>query len=307
LKSVTLHSAAHQVLANKGKSFYWASHFLGEKDRHKATRLYSFCRYLDDMVDEEDQIGIAKQNIHVAQEAILSGSSDQHTLSNGIALIKQCHIPQDVVFDLIKGIASDTELVRIANETELLHYCYQVAGTVGLMMCHALDVMNPNAKAYAIDLGIAMQLTNICRDIQTDALVNRRYIPANLIKNIEISDLIEPNEDQATILRIAVANLLKLADRYYQSGEKGLSYLPLRARISIFIAVRIYHEIGNQLRSEGCEYWHRRIIVSSSRKLAITFFTIVAAFFKPYFWFRPKHRDLSLQKHLTPNSHFGLS
>lgn len=307
MKLTTSHSVAHQILLNKGKSFYWASHFLGKEDRHRATRLYGFCRYLDDMVDEEGQVEIAKLNIIEAQQAILLGSTDHPMLSSGIDLIKQCHIPQEVVFDLIAGIESDTELVRIANESELLRYCYQVAGTVGLMMCHALNIQDPNAKPYAISLGIAMQLTNICRDIKADASVNRRYIPANLIGSIEISDLLSPKEEQARVLRLTVSNLLKLADTYYQTGEKGLSYLPLRARISIFIAVRIYHDIGNQLQSEDCEYWHRRMVVSIPRKLAITFLTIATACFKPHFWFRPKNHDASLQKPLNPNSHFGLS
>lgn len=307
MKLTNPHSVAHQILLNKGKSFYWASHFLGEKDRHRATRLYGFCRYLDDMVDEEDQVKIAKENIVEAQQAILLESIDHPMLSSGIDLIKQCHIPQEIVFDLIAGIESDTKLVRIANETELLRYCYQVAGTVGLMMCHVLDVQDPHAKPYAIALGIAMQLTNICRDIKTDALVNRRYIPANLIGSIEIGDLLSPNEAQAKILRLTISNLLKLANTYYQTGEKGLAYLPFRARISIFIAVRIYHDIGNQLQSEGCEYWHRRIVVSTPRKLALTFLIIVAACFKPHFWFRPKHQDVGLQKPLNPHSHFGLS
>jgi phytoene synthase len=305
--SITSHSVAHQTLVNKGKSFYWASHFLGKKDRYKATQLYGFCRYLDDLVDEENQVEIAKQNITTAQEAIVLGCSDQNTLSKGIELIKQCHIPHEVVFDLIAGIESDTELVRIANEAELLRYCYQVAGTVGLMMCHTLDVQDPNAKPYAIDLGIAMQLTNICRDVKTDALVNRRYIPANLIGNMEVSDLIDPNEEQAKILRIAIANLLKLADSYYQRGEKGLSYLPLQARISIFIAVRIYHAIGKQLQSTDFEYWHQRASVSSSRKLVITFLTIVTACLRPYFWLHPKYRDSGQQEPFNPHSHFGLS
>ncbi|NQW70002.1 MAG: phytoene/squalene synthase family protein [Betaproteobacteria bacterium] len=307
MKPITLHSDAHQVLAIKGKSFYWASHFLGRKYRHRATRLYGFCRYLDDMVDEEVQVVTAKQNIAQAQQAILLGSSNQPTLTNGIDLIKQCHIPKNIVFDLIAGIESDTKLVRIANEPELLRYCYQVAGTVGLMMCHALDVKDSNAKSYAIDLGIAMQLTNICRDIKTDALVNRRYIPVNLLGNIEINDLINPNEEQASIIRMAVDSLLRLADSFYQSGEKGLVYLPLRARISILIAVRIYHDIGNRLRSENYEYWHQRIFVSMLRKLVITFSTIVAVCFKSHFWFRPKHHDVALHESLHTNSHFRIS
>lgn len=307
MKPITLHSDAHQVLATKGKSFYWASHFLGTKYRNRATRLYGFCRYLDDMVDEEVQVVTAKQNITQAQQAILLGSSSQPTLTNGIDLINQCHIPKNIVFDLIAGIKSDTELVRIANEPELLRYCYQVAGTVGLMMCHALDVKDTNAKSYAIDLGIAMQLTNICRDIKTDALFNRRYIPVNLLGNIEINDLINPNEEQASIIRMSVDSLLRLADSFYQSGEKGLVYLPLRARISILIAVRIYHDIGNQLRSKNYEYWHQRMFVSLPRKLVITLSTIVEMSVRSHFWFRPKHRDATLHESLHTNSHFRNS
>lgn len=305
--SATLPSSAHQVLVNKGKSFYWASHFLGKKYRYRATRLYGFCRYLDDMVDEEDQVQLAKQHIREVKEALSKGSSDQHILNSGIELIKQCHIPEEVVFDLIAGIESDIHLVRIANESELLRYCYQVAGTVGLMMCHTLDVEDPNAKPYAIDLGIAMQLTNICRDIKADALVNRQYIPADLIGKLQVDDLIKPNEEQAIILRLAVSSLLQLADIYYQRGEKGLFYLPLRARISILIAVRIYHDIGNQLQSEDYAYWHRRMVVSIPRKIRISCLTIVTACFNPHFWFRPKHHDVGLPQPLSPNSHFGLS
>ena len=307
MKPITLYSEAHQVLAIKGKSFYWASHFLGRKYRQRATRLYSFCRYLDDMVDEEVQVVSAKQNIAQVQQAILLESSNQPTLTNGIELIKQCHIPQNIVFDLIAGIESDTELVRIANEPELLRYCYQVAGTVGLMMCHALDIRDPNAKSYAIDLGIAMQLTNICRDIKTDALVNRRYIPVNLLGNIEINALIDPNDEQASIIRNSVDRLLQLADHFYQSGEKGLVYLPLRARISILIAVRIYHDIGNRLRSVNYEYWHQRIFVSTPRKLLITLSAIVGMCSKSHFWFRPKQHDVGLHESLYASSHFRIS
>jgi phytoene synthase len=306
LNSITPHSVAHQLLLCKGKSFYWASHFLGKKYRQRVTLLYGFCRHLDDMVDEEGQIELAKKNIMEARQAVLKRSSDQPILTSGIELIRQCGIPQEVVFDLIAGIESDTELVRIMNESELLRYCYQVAGTVGLMMCYALDVQDSNAKPYAIDLGMAMQLTNICRDIKADALVDRRYIPANLIGNIEVADLISPNEDQARVLRLAVAGLLKLADHYYRSGEKGLFYLPIRARISILIAVRIYHDIGNQLRSEDYAYWNRRMVVSTSRKVAITLLTIVTACFNPHFWFRPQERDVGPEKPSSPLTNLGF-
>jgi phytoene synthase len=307
LKFLNIHSNAKEVLAKKGKSFYWASHFLGKKYLQRATQLYSFCRYLDDMVDEEDDLNFAKLKIVEAQQAVLMGFSDHQILSDGLELLKQCQIPKDVVLDLISGIESDTQTVRIANEYELLRYCYQVAGTVGLMMCNTLDTNDPTAKPYAIDLGIAMQITNICRDIKADALVNRRYIPADLIENIDISHLISPSKEQARIIQTAVATLLALADTYYRSGEKGLPYLPLRARFSILIAVRIYRAIGLKLQSKHYEYWHRRIIVSQSRKLMITISAISSACFNPSFWFRPKNHDARLQKSLlNASEHYGF-
>ncbi len=307
IRSPATSAQATQILADKGKSFYWASHFLGKKYLSRATQLYGFCRYLDDLVDEEELQELAKQKIIAARQDIAKGISDHPILNDGIALLGYCHVPQDIVFDLIMGIESDTELVRVANKRDLLHYCYQVAGTVGLMMCGALDVTDPAARPYAIDLGIAMQLTNICRDIKADGLVNRRYIPADLIENIEVSFLINPNEEQAKVIQNAVAKLLQLADTYYQSGERGLSYLPLRARFSIFIAVRIYHGIGNQLKSENYEYWHARIIVSATRKFVITILTLGSICLNRHFWFHPKKHDARQQKYLlnaTSHSEF---
>ena len=212
---------ADRVLAAKGKSFYWTRQLLGSKHASGATRLYRFCRYVDDLADEDQSAVRSKKNIAALRESIHSGSTADAVIQDGIALINECQIDKKVVLDLIAGVWSDTELVRMADDAHLMQYCYQVAGTVGLMMCKVLNTDHPEAEPFAIDLGIAMQLTNICRDVQTDALVDRRYLPSALVNGLAPGELVQPSEAHKQLVKQAVATLLDLADDYYESGEKG--------------------------------------------------------------------------------------
>ena len=291
---------ADRVLAAKGKSFYWARQLLGSKHANCATRLYRFCRYVDDLADEDQSAARSKKNIEALRESILSGSSEDAVIEDGIALINECQIDKRVVLDLIAGVWSDTELVRMADHAALMQYCYQVAGTVGLMMCKVLNTDHPEAEPFAIDLGIAMQLTNICRDVQTDALVDRRYIPSALVNDLAPSELIYPSEEHKQLVKQTVAALLNLADDYYQSGEKGLSYLPLRARLAILVAARLYREIGQKLRRQQCEYWHQRIVVSKAKKFMLTIEVLLTAPLTLKFWRYPSQHDAKLHAPLAP-------
>lgn len=268
-------TSAEQVLASQGKSFHWARRLLGSKHAIRATRLYRFCRYIDDLADEEKLSDLAAQRLLEVKQSIILGQSEHAIVHDGLMLINACQVNKNVVLDLVEGIASDTHLVRVRDETCLQLYCYKVAGTVGLMMCQILDTKDPVAYPFAIDLGIAMQLTNICRDIKMDALINRRYIPANLINQLEPESLICPNKQDKDEIKKAVAILLERAEHYYKSGEAGLIYLPLRAHLAILVAARVYREIGRKLKQHDYEYWHERIIVSTPRKVVIT----IQAFF----------------------------
>jgi len=298
---------ADRVLAAKGKSFYWARHLLGPKHASRATRLYRFCRYVDDLADEDQSAARSKKNITALRESILSGSTEDVVVQDGLALINACQIDKRAVLDLIAGVWSDTELVRMEDDAHLVQYCYQVAGTVGLMMCKVLDVDHPEAEAFAIDLGIAMQLTNVCRDIQADALVDRRYIPSALVDGLAPSELIHPSEAHKQMVQQAVATLLNLADDYYQSGERGLSYLPFRARLAILVAARLYREIGQKLRRQECEYWHQRIVVSKAKKLMLTIEVFLTAPFTAKFWCYPSQHDAKLHASLVPRDTKTLS
>ncbi|QKM61106.1 phytoene/squalene synthase family protein [Polynucleobacter arcticus] len=295
-------SSAESVLANKGRSFHWARRLLGKIHSERATRLYRLCRYIDDLGDEENSVVVSRQKLLEARNAFNLEHSDNEVLNDGLSLLNECQIDKSIVLDLIAGVDSDTQLVRIEDQDALLRYCYQVAGTVGLMMSKALDTHDEAAYPFAIDLGIAMQITNICRDVKVDALANRRYIPANLVQDFEPIALIDPNEQQKKLIQSAVANLLDCAEKYYASGEKGLPYLPLEARLSILVAARVYREIGRELKNQNYEYWHRRIVVSTPRKIVITVQALASSLLSPNFWRRPKQHDAHLHRALLSQS-----
>ena len=275
---------ADAVLSGKGRSFYWARRLLSAEHAQRATRLYSLCRYLDDLADEATSPILAKAALDDVKAAIVRGRCSQPVVQDGLLLIKACGIDPLVVCQLIDGVSSDLETVAIGSLDELLRYCYQVAGTVGLMMCSVLGVKNPAALPHAVDLGVAMQLTNICRDVQTDALAGRRYLPASMVSNLPPSALVDPATEIQPELKICLRRLLDIADRYYRSGEMGLSYLPVGSRLGILTAARVYREIGVCLARNQYQFWRGRAVVSPARKVAVTFKLLLEAPVSPYFW-----------------------
>jgi phytoene synthase len=276
--------SANEVLFSKGRSFHWARHFLGSRHAESATRLYAFCRYLDDLADESSTPTDARSKIESVRKDILDGESADASISDGLSLARERGISREPILELINGIASDVGEVRIADKDELIRYCYRVAGTVGLMMCRVLDVRSPAAYPHAVDLGIAMQLTNICRDVLEDAARCRRYLPSSLIGELSPEELINPNTAVRAKLALGVLDLLRLAEEYYRSGEEGLSYLPLRARGAILIAARVYRGIGIDLVSRQGDCWSRRAMVSSAQKALITATALPGMVLKESFW-----------------------
>lgn len=281
-------------LRTKGRSFHWARHLLGKTHASRATRLYGFCRYLDDLADEAASIETARADLAAASRAIAAGESSDPVLSDGLRLMTECRIEPGIALELIEGLVSDLDPVRITDEAALLRYAYRVAGTVGVMMCGVLDVSRPEAYSHAIDLGIAMQLTNICRDIAEDAALGRRYLPSSMIGDVDPEKLRLPAENLHSHLRECVASLLEKADRYYASGEAGLVYLPLRARSGILVAARVYRGIGWRLRARGCTFWLNRVVVSDREKVAITARALLTVPTRKSFWQHPSPHDASL-------------
>jgi phytoene synthase len=287
-------AAADTALASKGRSFHWARRLLGKTHAARATRLYGFCRHLDDLADESTSTATAREKLDAARISIITGISTDPVICDGIRLMKECQISPEIALELIAGVSSDLDTVRIADEAELCRYCYRVAGTVGMMMCGVLDVRSPAAHAYAIDLGIAMQLTNISRDVAEDAAAGRIYLPASMIGELSPAELIFPSEMLRPRHRACVAALLNLADRYYASGESGLSYLPLRARCGILVAARVYQAIGTRLRNADCAFWNGRVVVTDGEKATLTAQALLSAPLRSGFWKFPSHHDASL-------------
>jgi phytoene synthase len=300
-------AVAEALLMEKGRSFYWARSLLGEKYAARATRLYCLCRHLDDLADEALTVEGARASLDSASRDISAGASVDPIICDGLALMEECGIEKDLVLQLIKGAVSDLGDVLIDDEGELLRYCYRVAGTVGLMMCHALDLDDTAAFPHAIDLGIAMQLTNICRDVREDAVMGRRYLPSSSLGKMQPAQLIDPAVQDRGMIQQEILRLLALADTYYRSGEAGLAYLPLQSRTGILVAARVYHAIGKDLRSRGGDCWSRRAVVSSLEKAVITTRALATLPANRSFWNRSKSHQAALHASLTGMPHVAPS
>ena len=258
-------------LAVNGKSFYWASHFLSAQMACNAARLYAFCRLLDDMADGDIYDGPARlARIH---GSLQSGQpSDDPALADFQPFMSEMGFSTAVLSALLDGLLQDQkDQVCLSSEADLLRYSYRVAGTVGLLMCEVLNSEIADAKLYAIDLGIAMQLTNIARDILEDARMGRRYIPADWVNGMSPAAICqaskEPDGENALKIKAAIVRLLKLADTFYHSGARGYAYLPWRAHLGIAVAARVYRQIGVQLETTGYAWHLGRQVTSKSTKL----------------------------------------
>lgn len=258
---------AMSVLKSNGRSFYFASHLLTPTHRLRAARLYAFCRYVDDIADEtEDRVQAAVQ-LDDIKASIQSGHSQQPCVLNMLALMRESSIPLAPVIALIDGVRSDVYLTSLQSEAELVRYAYQVAGTVGLMMSMLLDVHDRDAWPFAIDLGIAMQLTNIARDVGEDAKKGRLYLPQAWVGVVDARGVQNPNAPMAAKLRQGTRQLLALAEHYYNSGLDGVRYLPNSARYGIVVAAMVYREIGQVLAEMDHQSWRQRAMVPHTRKL----------------------------------------
>ena len=264
------YQVADSLLAQRGKSFHWARRLLSAPHAERATRLYGFCRRIDDLADESTSASAAHSALASVRQALLSGCSDDVAWCDMLNLMRDSDIDPAIPLELIRGVAGDLDTVRVADMPELLRYCYRVAGTVGQMMTALLDVKAPEATPYAIHLGIAMQLTNICRDVREDALRGRRYLPATLVGALEPASLVAPTGATRATAAEAVCTLLDLAETYYASAEHGLHHLPAGARAGILVAARLYREIGEVLRQRDGDCWCSRAMVGAAGKTVIT-------------------------------------
>ena len=206
--------------------------------------------------------------------------------------LQQNSINISIFINLIEGLLNDQKIVKIQNKNELINYSYNVAGTVGLMMTKIIGVVDKKANSSAIDLGIAMQLTNIIRDVYEDAQLNRIYLPAELIPNITLSMLRGEQKlesKQEFVICNAILKLIELSEEFYLNGFYGLKYIPYKTRLGIFIAANVYRGISIKVRSKGKKYLKKRIYLSSFEKFIITIRSITIFLFIPIINFKYKN------------------
>ena len=244
-------------LAIYAKSFNWAGFFLPKKTYEKCSALYDFCREADNIADDENNIEIKKDNFIKFRNNFVNKNYDDPIIKNMWDLINQFSISTKIVDDLFEGINSDIkENVKLNSKKELLIYSYRVAGTVGLMMAKILNVHKEQSLKSAIDLGIAMQLTNISRDVMEDKKNNRFYI----------------NESFEEI-----KNTIKLSEKFYENSFYSIKEIPLSFRFSILVARRVYRKIGYKiLNKQNIENYKKsgKIYVSNIEKIIETFLSI---------------------------------
>jgi phytoene synthase len=265
-----------EIIRHNSKSFYLASQLLPKRERAHATVVYAWCRRADDVVDEGNgDKRLALTGLGRELDDIDEGRRTSDPIVDAFGdVVRQCQIPMLYPRELLLGMASDLGSVCYQTVEELLEYCYRVASTVGLIMCHVTGVGDDDALANAAHLGVAMQLTNICRDVVEDWTRGRLYVPLELLEKNGVSDLgaslgQELPSKAIDGLATSVHELLGVADRYYRSGDAGLEYLPWRSSVAIAAARNIYAEIGCVLFERECQVVAGRAVVSQRRKLQL--------------------------------------
>lgn len=272
---------AEATLRYHGRSFHLASRVLPQRVRSRAARLYAFCRHVDDLADETQDRAQAERELQQLREDLIRRSPRSSQSADFLALAATADVPIGPAVTLIDTVSAELHGRLVASEGELIDYAYGVAGTVGLMMCAVLEASAPQARAHAVDLGIAMQLTNIARDVGEDAGLGRIYLPASWLGFMPPAAIQAPDPDQSAALRQATGRCLELAEHYYLSGLAGLRYLPTRSRYAIAVAAQVYRAIGTQVAAAAYRSWDRRAVVPVRSRLRLAAGALLQQAFKP--------------------------
>ncbi|MEM9057840.1 MAG: phytoene/squalene synthase family protein [Pseudomonadota bacterium] len=264
-------AACREMLRVGSQSFYAASMILPRDVRLPASVLYAFCRIADDAVDKDGGTSAAVADLRARLAEIYGGTPRDSAADRAmVAVVTEYGIPKTLLEALIEGFEWDVAGRRYATLAELYDYAARVAGTVGAMMAMVMGVRAPDVLARACDLGVAMQLTNIARDVGEDARAGRLYLPLNRLAAagldaeawLRAPEYCEP-------LGAVVQQLLDAADELYARARVGIAQLPAGARPGILAASCIYAEIGRVIERRGLDSVSSRAVVPRSRKLTL--------------------------------------
>ncbi len=291
---------AQRTIAAGSKSFRFASQIFDLKTRERSWLLYAWCRACDDITDGQtlghDAVSVDHPAERIAflrahTDAALAGQSTGLVPFDALATVAaETHIPSDLPHDHLAGFTRDAAGWIPASEEDLLSYCYQVAGAVGVMMAHVMgveaserDTRAQDTLRRASDLGIAFQLANIARDIVDDAKVGRSYIPTDWAG----TDLDALDPAQRDRLVEIAQRLSALANRYRTSSKVGAARLPFRSRWAVLSAAAIYGEVANRAVELGPRAWDKRISIAKAEK----FMLVAGAFVEALLPARKVSRD----------------
>lgn len=269
------------VTKKNAKSFYFAASFLPAHKRRAVYPIYAFCRHVDDEIDEIGEGNEAeavasvekwKANLRQIYENDfneLQAANDEQTLVF-VAwqdLLKNYEIPRELPLELVQGVLMDTTRKRYETFEELYVYCYRVASTVGLMSSEILGYAEKIALEYAEAMGIAMQLTNILRDVKEDAAMGRIYLPQEDLRKFGVTEeqIFAGNFDE-NFKRLMIFQIER-ARRFYEKGEKGIALLEKDSRFTVLLASRIYAQILNEIEKLGYNVFLGRAHTKKSQKL----------------------------------------
>ncbi len=270
-----VNDSASQIVKKSKTNFLYSTIFLNSKKQDALKTIYSFCRYSDDIVDDEDSdLDNRRKNLEEwKKEFLLSLKSGSRIkiLNDLKQVIETYKISPEIFLDLLKGMEMDLEKTRYNNLDELKQYCYYVASTVGLMTIEVFGYKDGAIKKFAENLGIALQLTNILRDVKKDALKGRIYLPMEELKkcNYTETELMDSvyNNNFVNLMK----NITEIAKSYYKKADSYLTKSEKKNMMSARIMQHIYFNLLQKIQKNKYNVYEKRIRVSKFKKLFLAY------------------------------------
>ncbi|HBB25536.1 MAG TPA: squalene synthase [Bacteroidetes bacterium] len=282
------YEVCRRVTSTHAKTFYAASHFIPSEKRNACYAVYAFCRYVDDIVDvameagdvtREDAVRLVEQwRSEVGQ--VYAGDREQGAHAPDMAhqdraavllawedTLQTYHIPRHLPEELIEGVLMDTTITRFRTYAELEVYCYKVASVVGLMTSEIFGYSSPDALTYAVDLGIAMQLTNIIRDVKEDAVRGRIYLAQEDMERYGVSEDDVLGSRFTPNVRALIAEYIRRADVLYRRADTGIAMLEPSSMVTVLLMSRNYQKILRVVESMDYNVFSRRASIGMLQKL----------------------------------------
>ncbi len=273
-----LFKQAARETAKGSKSFYFATRFFPAELARAAHSVYWFCRFTDDLVDDCETVEQGRRDLENWENALRDGirrsESEHPVLQLFLHTAREREIPLEYAFELIEGMRMDLNGTRYGNFEELRLFCYRAASVVGLMMCSVIGLTREGdraqARKHATDLGIAMQLTNILRDIGEDLERGRVYLPTEEMERFGYSETALRQHSRNAAFANLMMYQVERARTYYADGNAGIRMLNPDGRFAVKVASDVYRQILVRIEESNFDVFEHRAVVSPAQKYWLT-------------------------------------